>query len=653
MLAQKTEETQEIGQIIDPSLPKRFPLLSLPYASFDFEYQKFKQRTVIFAVSFVDNQGNAQTKHISDFVRAIPKYPELGLIQWINYQLLQYPLTFGWYSKGVRRQEMDEETGAWYYKGKDSDLKILDQVCQYYNYPSVVKFTKRGTPYVKGYTDPAYKHLNRFYKYCHIDLHEIYKKQIIKFACKNKYPNLGLGTVAKALLNPPEEKYNNLTGKNTYKLPLKLLRDYVEQDARLVIKLVQNNNFEILDLMQMIANISGLGFEQTCATNISTWMGNVLSQYNAVEKNIRKKKYTGGHVFEPEIGCYESSPIFVLDVKSLYPTMIINYNLSPETICCDCCKEELSSYVLDEIMQEINSLVGEKRRHCWICKRPGIVPRWLAKCREERFKAQKGSIEEKALKIILNGTYGLFANKLFKYADYRVSELTTAFGRYILRSMKKLATSNSYSFRVIYGDTDSIFLSNVASKQHIDDFLNEWEKTITNVEIDRKYVIARKLLLRGKKHYIFVTDDNIIVSKGNEGGKSDRPPYFKKIQQQFELDFASGINPTINLHKAYMQLEQRKAPLENLAITMQLSKNPQDYSTNIAQKLIGQQLSALEGDIISFYKGDCLGKATTKVNEISYSRYIELFRHTFEPLVTLAGYDFEHDVLGVTSIANL
>ena len=601
MLSQKQPQEIEIGQIIDPSLPKRFPLLSLPYASFDFEYQKFKKRNVIFAVSFVDNLGNAQTRHISDFVLAIPKYPELGLVQWTNYQLLQYPLTFGWYSKGVRRQEMDEQTGAWYYKGKDSDLKILDGVCQHYNYPSVIKFTKRGTPYVKGYTDPAYKHLNQFYKYCHIDLHEVYKKQIIRFACKNKYPNLGLGTVTKALLSPPEEKYNNLSGKDAYKLPLDILRAYVEQDARLVIKLVQNNNFEILDLMQMIANISGLGFERTCATNISTWIGNVLSQYNIVETNITKKKYTGGYVFEPEIGCYNSSPIFVLDVKSLYPTMIINYNLSPETICCDCCKQEPGSYVIDEIMQEINSLVEEKRPHYWICKKPGIVPRWLAKCREERFKAQKGSVEEKALKIILNGTYGLFANKLFKNADYRVSELTTAFGRYILRSMKKLATSKNYLFQVIYGDTDSIFLTNVSSKEQVDNFLDKWESTVENVEIDRKYIIAQKLLLRGKKHYIIVTDDNIIISKGNEGRKSDRPPYFKKIQQQFELDFASGTNPAINLHKFYMQLEQRKVPLEDLVITMQLAKNPQDYPTNIAQKLVGQQLNALEGDIISFY----------------------------------------------------
>src|SRR5918994_6176591 len=126
---------------------------------------------------------------------------------------------------------------------------------------------------------------------------------------------------------------------------------------------------------------------------------------------------------------------------------------------------------------------------------------------------------------MLNGTYGLFANKLFEFADYRVSELTTAFGRDTLHSMKELASSPKYGFDVIYGDTDSIFIVDAQSKAHVEAFLAEWNSAVKDVQIELVYT-ARKLLLRGKKHYILVTDK--IISKGNEGKKSDRPPLFKK-----------------------------------------------------------------------------------------------------------------------------
>jgi hypothetical protein len=85
-------------------------------------------------------------------------------------------------------------------KGKDSDLKILESVCKHHNIPSIVKVSQNGAPYIpyirRGYTDPAYTHLNVLPQYVHIDLYDIYRKQTIKVACKNRYKNLSLGTVA-------------------------------------------------------------------------------------------------------------------------------------------------------------------------------------------------------------------------------------------------------------------------------------------------------------------------------------------------------------------------------------------------------------------------------------------------------------------------
>jgi hypothetical protein len=86
-------------KIIDDSLPKRYELLEFPYAAIDLEYSYFKHvnRYVIYAASIVDNNLNAQTKLLTDFADTEMKYyPECGLVQWLQAEILQYPLTFGW-----------------------------------------------------------------------------------------------------------------------------------------------------------------------------------------------------------------------------------------------------------------------------------------------------------------------------------------------------------------------------------------------------------------------------------------------------------------------------------------------------------------------------------------------------------------------------
>ena len=63
-----------------------------------------------------------------------------------------------------------------------------------------------------------------------------------------------------------------------------------------------------------------------------------------------------------------------------------------------------------------------------------------------------------ALKNLINGVYGLFGSEFFEFSDYRVAELTTAFGRQTLQHMQHIA-EEVYGLKVIYGDTDSIFVT--------------------------------------------------------------------------------------------------------------------------------------------------------------------------------------------------
>ena len=89
----------------------------------------------------------------------------------------------------------------------------------------------------------------------HIDLYQIYKKPMVKTAIyHNKYRDLGLNSVSRALLN--EGKSKDLDGLQIQKLPKEKQLEYVTQDVALVMKLCMYNDFQILDLMNAFSAIS-------------------------------------------------------------------------------------------------------------------------------------------------------------------------------------------------------------------------------------------------------------------------------------------------------------------------------------------------------------------------------------------------------------
>lgn len=122
---------------------------------------------------------------------------------------------------------------------------------------------------------------------------------------------------------------------------------------------------------------------------------------------LQKKSYTGGYVIEPTKGYYQQ-PVYVLDVKSLYPTMMINQNISFDTVNCDCCKYDLEARVSPDIMKLINenlSYDNWRQSRYWICKKKtGIIPQLLTKFRDERFRQQEqgNTSMQLALKNLIN-----------------------------------------------------------------------------------------------------------------------------------------------------------------------------------------------------------------------------------------------------------
>jgi DNA polymerase elongation subunit (family B) len=190
--------------------------------------------------------------------------------------------------------------------------------------------------------------------------------------------------------------------------------------------------------------------------------------------------YEGAIVIEPKIGMYLDNPIAVLDYNSLYPSNMIAYNLSPDTLVYvktyndqgklisregytdEQIIELKQKYKLDEVSYDHH---GGRQSCGYIQEHEGLLPRTLKlllKMRKDTRKLMEVEKDE-SQKSVLNGlqlAYKTVANSIYGQAGSRTSPIrrievaacTTAIGRERLLFAKKIA-EEEFCGEVIYGDS--------------------------------------------------------------------------------------------------------------------------------------------------------------------------------------------------------
>jgi DNA polymerase, archaea type len=599
------------------------------YVSWDLEWNAHGQIT---AAAFIDNQDNQVVYLLEDF-----NYSERVLIQAIISKLLDYRTSIGWYTTGA----------SGYQDGSDSDLMHLHKRCQENGLDSIVKIRQNGQPYLSGLT--------------HIDLFAVFDKKIIKDAVyKGGYYNLSLNRVAKHILK--EGKYKSLTGEAFNYLPIKEKRNYVLQDASLVMKLSKHDNYKVLDFMLAISELCEIDFERVCRTNLTTWWKCV---YDKMLENQHcgfptkqfdpsvKYAYKGGQVFDPKHGLY-GNYIVVLDLKSLYPSIGILYNLSFDTINCDCCEFVPECRVKPEIIKEC---VVEQEY--WIChKKDGALKTKLLVFREERFRQKDlgNDAKQQVLKILINGAYGVFGKDYFYYYDPRVAELITAYGRYTLLKMRELAQENG--FEVIYGDTDSVFihmdsevrgpiLNTVDNAKNIVGRFQKLCEERLGVEVELKRIYYKSIMSEGKKHYVgYGIDDKgkeVLDIVGMEGKKRNRPKFIQDIFNEIidrafkpaTIDMSEVISIT---RSAMDKINSGILNPSELLRSEVLQLNPEDYKDQccaIAKK--GHALGLRKDDVVEWYDSDNKQHWSSDPSEISAKKYRQLLWNSLEEIFEQIG----------------
>jgi DNA polymerase elongation subunit (family B) len=352
--------------------------------------------------------------------------------------------------------------------------------------------------------------------------------------------------------------------------------------------------------------------------------------------------------------------VLVFDITSLYPTMIINNNISPETVNCSCCKDDPKARLTFDY-EFVKDFLYNKNSSCyWVCRRRlGLFSNKLKELTQIRIQYKKEGkiLESTAIKAIINSGYGVFGHSNFKYYDPSVAELVTALGRQTLLRMQEIG--KGLNFKILYGDTDSLFVNGVNSKDDILDFKNICKNKLNVDVVHEKYF--QKLILVSSKHYLgFTSDKNQDpVIKGMEGIKSDRPEFIQTTFREMVKDIQEDINPIPKLKQALTYLDKRQVPKDRLEISLTLTKDPQDYMNECLQKRLGTELRLKKGDTLVYYKCDQQlvvydhsGKQRTRIigesvdpNDVSYAKYKERLIKSVKDVIEILGYSVEKDLL--------
>ena len=259
---------------------------------------------------------------------------------------------------------------------------------------------------------------------------------------------------------------------------------------------------ELEDKMKLIELIITMAYDAKCNfqdvfSPVRTWdslLYNHLWKQNVVlpqSENKKSRSIVGAYVQEVEPGEYEWVASF--DATSLYPSIIMQYNMSPETLV----PGSMMDVTVDGLLEGKHDLSALKEKNysmtangqCFTNDKLGYMPEIVQKFFDDRQKYKKLMLKAKqdlidtgdekykndiskynnfqmARKIQLNSLYGAMANQYFRFYDDRIAEGITMSGQHIIRQTavgldkflnKVCGTENEmYSF---YSDTDSCYIT--------------------------------------------------------------------------------------------------------------------------------------------------------------------------------------------------
>ncbi len=281
-----------------------------------------------------------------------------------------------------------------------------------------------------------------------------------------------------------------------------------------------------------------------------------------------KSNYPGGFVKDPQVGIHDNVVSF--DLNSLYPSIIMQYNMSPETIA----NGEITQFDIDDAITSHKMSPNRGKAlaangQYFNVDKPGIIPFIIDEMYKERVGIKKEMINaqkqkeqvdkndkqklyqierdiaiaenrQMAIKILLNSLYGALGNRYFRFFDQRIAEAITLTGQLTIRwaefslntYLNRVLKPAKWKDYVIAIDTDSLyvclddfvqkfkpenkidFLDKIASEALEPELAKSYDQLykylggVDNRMVMKREAIADRALWTAKKRYIMNVHDN-------------------------------------------------------------------------------------------------------------------------------------------------
>ena len=298
-----------------------------------------------------------------------------------------------------------------------------------------------------------------------------------------------------------------------------------------------------------------------------------------VPKRIEQpyRPYVGAIVLKPESGLHEN--IAVLDFKSMYPSIMIAYNVSPDTYVSP--KEPMPScgvYEAPEVKhrfrREPDGFYKEVLSYL-INVRDEIRSR-MKQVSPENVEYRVLDARQKAVKVITNASYGYAGWTGARWYMKPVAEAAAAWARQTILDAIKMA--DKAGLKVVYGDTDSIFVGYEPEK--IEKLSEEIESKF-GLEIKPDEVYVRIFFTEAKKRYAGILPNGKLDIVGLEVMRGDWAAIAKKVQEkvlEIILKEQSPKKATRFVQQCISELRLKRVPYRDLIIWKTLAKPAEEYA---------------------------------------------------------------------------